>query len=126
MNLHPNPAIEPITVNEAIGKDGWIDYRRGFGAGSVDWKRYGFGRPCLTIRKSHMGWKPNIDGLERQFSRDEAKTLQSFPESFRFAGNHCEIWQMVGNSVPPLFMKAIAGHIREKILARISSGERAL
>ncbi|NLT68786.1 MAG: hypothetical protein GXX84_19520 [Acidobacteria bacterium] len=41
MNLHPEAVTEPITIREAIGKDGWIDYRRGFGSGFVEWKRYG-------------------------------------------------------------------------------------
>lgn len=116
MNLHPAPVTEPITIREAIGKDGWIDYRRGFGSGSVEWKRYGFDRPCLTIRKSHMGWKPTIGGEERQFSRDEAKTLQSFPKSFIFSGNYYETWQRLGNSVPPLMMFFIARHIRAEVL----------
>jgi site-specific DNA-cytosine methylase len=116
MNLHPEAVTEPITIREAIAKDCWIDYRRGFGSGSVMWKRYGFGRPCLTIRKSHMGWKPTIDGQERQFSCEEAKRLQGFPEAFRFSGNYYEIWERLGNSVPPLKMLLIARHIRKEIL----------
>lgn len=82
-------------------------------------------RPCLTIRKSHMGWKPTIDGKQRQFSREEAKTLQSFPESFSFSGNYYETWQRLGNSVPPLFMMAISIYVRQKILSGLISIQHA-
>jgi DNA (cytosine-5)-methyltransferase 1 len=38
--------------------------------------------------------------------------LASFPEQFLIQGSYSEKWAWVGNSAPPLFMKAIAEHIR--------------
>ena len=119
MNLHPDPITEPISIRQAIGKDGWIDYRRGYGAARVTWQRYEFARPCLSIRKSWMGWKPTIEGRERRFSQSEAKTLQSFPESFEFTGNYFQIWQRLGNSMPPLLMFCLARHIRTAVLGKL-------
>ena len=40
----------------------------------------------------------------------------SFPSDFKWLGSHSAIKARIGNSVPPLLMKAIAEHIRESIL----------
>jgi DNA (cytosine-5)-methyltransferase 1 len=34
----------------------------------------------------------------------------------QFMGKYSEQWARIGNSVPPLFMRAIAQHLRERIL----------
>lgn len=49
----------------------------------------------------------------------EAKRLASYPDNFKFTGKHEEQWALIGNSVPPNFMKAVAEHINENILKKI-------
>jgi DNA (cytosine-5)-methyltransferase 1 len=44
------------------------------------------------------------------------KKLASFPADFQFQGSYAEIKSRIGNSVPPLFMRSIAQHIRGAIL----------
>jgi DNA (cytosine-5)-methyltransferase 1 len=48
----------------------------------------------------------------------ELKRISSFPDDFKFTS-----WEnaanRMGNSVPPLMMKAIAVHIRDEILSKI-------
>jgi DNA (cytosine-5)-methyltransferase 1 len=61
----------------------------------------------------------------RRFSLPEFKRFGSFPHAFTFAGQFEEGIRQIGNSVPPLFMKAIAGHIREKILSPFSGADCA-
>jgi len=55
----------------------------------------------------------------RGISIREAARLASFPDQFTF-----QDWRdgarRIGNSVPPLFMQAIAGHIRTEILERMA------
>ena len=47
----------------------------------------------------------------------------SFPDGFVFPGPFEEGIKQIGNCVPPLFMKAIAEHIRRNLLpANKSSG----
>jgi len=51
----------------------------------------------------------------------EIKALASYPAEFRFVGNYRARWARVGNSVPPLLMKAIAERIGQGVLTRKSS-----
>lgn len=58
-------------------------------------------------------------GPERILTTDEAKAFASFPRGFRFLGTPQNAWERIGNSVPPNFMRAIAEHIRDHILAPV-------
>jgi site-specific DNA-cytosine methylase len=51
----------------------------------------------------------------RRLTITEIKALASFPEQFQMQGNYRDKWARIGNSVPPLFMLAIAVHIRRTI-----------
>lgn len=51
----------------------------------------------------------------RRLTISEIKALASFSEQFQMQGNYRDKWARIGNSVPPLFMKAIAECIRRII-----------
>lgn len=78
-------------------------------------------RPCPTLMKTQTGrgfatishWSER-----RALSVGEAKRIASFPDPFVLMGRYAEQWARVGNSVPPLLMRAIAAHVRAAILAR--------
>jgi DNA (cytosine-5)-methyltransferase 1 len=53
---------------------------------------------------------------QRRFAIAELKRLASYPDGYRMTGSYRDQWSRIGNSVPPLFMRAIAGHIHEHIL----------
>ena len=57
------------------------------------------------------------DGVQRKPTIDELKILSSFPEDFTFTGSYNQIWNQIGNCVPPLMMKEMSKTIREDILA---------
>lgn len=73
-------------------------------------------KPANTLRKDFLGyfhyWHPEHF---RPLTLAEWKRAGSFPNSFAFTDkkNGC---QRIGNSVPPLFMRSIARHIRQNIL----------
>ena len=72
------------------------------------------GRPAMTIQKTvtYGGismWHP-IE--QRNCSIGELKRIASFPDAMRFDGNYADAVNRIGNSVPPLFMRAIALHLR--------------
>ena len=54
----------------------------------------------------------------RKLTIDEAKALASYPKAFEIRGGYNARWARIGNSVPPLFMRAIALHIRREVLDR--------
>ena len=47
----------------------------------------------------------------RKLTIDEIKALASYPEEFQLAGTYQQKWARIGNSVPPLFMKAISEYL---------------
>jgi site-specific DNA-cytosine methylase len=78
-------------------------------------------KPAPTIPKSVGGSTTGIvhPWEIRRLTISEVKAIASFPIGFVLSGPFREKWARIGNSVPPLFMRAIAGHIRRTILAKI-------
>ena len=78
-------------------------------------------KPAPTLGKTTTGTgfgtliHPTQD---RPISIGEAKRLASYPDEYRMAGTYVQRWARIGNSVPPLMMRAIAQHIRKEILHR--------
>lgn len=81
------------------------------------WIKASFDRPCFTIPKSvtwagYSIWHP-IE--ERSLSGREMARCGSYPDKYRFQNKHSDWVAIIGNSVPPLFMKAIAIQIYHKL-----------
>jgi DNA (cytosine-5)-methyltransferase 1 len=80
-------------------------------------------RPLPTIQKNAMPGQPPYvrnstihPAQPRALSIREMARCQSFPDSFHFTDALNNGMQRIGNSVPPLFMRAIARHIRSELL----------
>lgn len=75
-------------------------------------------RPCMTITKSVSYGKVSIwhYSESRNLTIEEAKRIGSFPDNYQLLGSYQDQWARIGNSVPPLLMKAVAEHIKEKVL----------
>lgn len=138
---HPRPKTKPVTVGEALAglPDDpsrtlteqayyyWLKVKPGQSFSKVHPKGYWFNgikvdptKVAPTIAKTSMPsgggggiyhWK-----YPRSLNIAEAKRLCSFPDDFILRGTFQEQWARLGNSVPPLFMKAIAEHVRDTIL----------
>jgi len=54
-----------------------------------------------------------------QLSIEMIKRGSSYPDNYKTIGKYQEQWARIGNSVPPLFMKAIAEHIKNEILEKV-------
>ena len=70
--------------------------------------------PSPTIQKAnglahYHVWHPTE---HRVVTLAECKRLGSFPDAYEFTGKTGEAWDRIGNSVPPLFMRSIARHVR--------------
>lgn len=83
-------------------------------------------RPANTLTTGGTGRMPYVRSIGchpkfvRTWSTLEFKILATFPLPYRFAGDPCHVYNRVGNSVPPFFMRAIANHVKTSILQRIS------
>lgn len=85
-------------------------------ASSISTQWIGWDRVCGTLTKSEISTSGLVHpDRERYISLAEAKRISSFPDDFKFLDRKSGIIRM-GNSVPPLFMKAIAEHVRDNIL----------
>jgi DNA (cytosine-5)-methyltransferase 1 len=75
-------------------------------------KRYGRVDPnglastILTKCDPHWGAYFHYN-QDRTFTVREAARIQTFPDTFHFAGSHVEQYEQVGNAVPPLLAAAI-------------------
>jgi site-specific DNA-cytosine methylase len=79
-------------------------------------------KPCPTIQKSSP--QSSTTGLIhpyeiRHLTISEIKLMSSFSECFRLEGSFVDKWARIGNSVPPLFMRAIARSIRCGLLKSV-------
>jgi site-specific DNA-cytosine methylase len=73
--------------------------------------------PAPTLQKRDGGlqndgayWRDGANLVE--ISSDERKLIASFPLGHAFVGSTKDVAARIGNSVPPLLMRAIARHIR--------------
>lgn len=83
-------------------------------------------QPCLTIT-SHLA-KVSLNSrdpvllvdaekeLYRRFTPREAAKIQSFPDTFEFAGSEADAYRQIGNAVPPVMF----WHISKKIAEMLS------
>lgn len=130
----PKVISRPVTVKEAIGHlplgrrgkhepqviDAWHKSKPGQSlrkavhyVGSFQSVRLDPNAPSTTQIKSVVNWHYAIP---RKLTRDEAAILGSFPVEFQWAGSKASAHAGIGNSVPPLFMRAIAAHVRRSVL----------
>jgi len=73
-------------------------------------------KPSMTQIKSRRHWHYVVP---RQLTDLECSLVASFPATYRWVGTRQCITNRIGNSVPPNFMRAIAEHIRDEILAKV-------
>lgn len=102
----------------------WPKLRPGQCVADIDPNGNGFGavkvkpnEPCPTLTKGWTAGTGLMHYSECRFLSDaELKRTGSFPDAFVFAGKSEHVIQRIGNSVPPLLMRAIASHIKQEIL----------
>jgi DNA (cytosine-5)-methyltransferase 1 len=135
---HPKAEAKPVTVRQALVncsfgrapmlKDGrFKQHLDNLKPGQRHGEVYGSGyqkvkvdpgKVSPTISKSNMMGHAELYHWRepRSLSDTELLRLASFPDAYAIDGTYVEAVDRIGNSVPPLFMRSIARHIRATIL----------
>lgn len=141
---HPKAESKPFTVGEALNSVPFMEVeeipltvfggylratKQGENASKYHPNKSGYAhyrldckQPSQTIVKSPaFGKYPKVihPTEQRGITTNELKRLGSYPDEFIFAGDFKQAQSRVGNSVPPLFMRSIARHIKTEILANL-------
>ena len=111
----PPSLVEAETdiIRYAIGAE--RDVRGAFGqCGSIT------DEPSPSIMAGTVGnlWMRQSPTEKRKFTIAELKRICAFPDDFILTGTYAQQWERLGNSVPPLMMKAIAETIRDQVLLK--------
>jgi len=82
-------------------------------------------QPCGTV--TALGGNVEMASVShpsecRKFTIAALRRLGAFPDDFALTGTYAEQWARVGNSVPPLMMRAIAVVIRDVVLRNVPLG----
>jgi DNA (cytosine-5)-methyltransferase 1 len=128
---HPGPMADPITVFEAIGNmpigtpgnhkqhliEAWQKTKPGKSLRSISQKIDTFEcvkvnphkpSPSILTGRPHWHWK-----LARRLTVEEMAVSASFPAGFGWCGSKQAQFNGIGNCVPPLFMRALAIHVKD-------------
>ncbi len=138
----PQPRTNRITAGEALGAMTTATPPESrFLTKSMDdyIARYEAASSCITPRDLHLDEPARTltcrnlagatsdmhrirlpDGRRRRVLPREAARLQSFPDWFDFQGTETDVYNQIGNAVPPMLAYHLAGAVRDYIL----SGER--
>lgn len=122
--VHPKPLAYRYSVRDALPEI--LDVRQSLFGGTD--QRSAKDKPCPTVNTlggigcsvSSTYWAETATE-KRKFTIAELKRICSFPDDFILCGSYSQMWERLGNSVPPVMMKAIAETIRDQILAPASA-----
>jgi len=84
--------------------------------------RLSWDKPANTILQSdakHISCSAIHPDEHRRLTITELKRISSFPDDFILLGNYKQKWERIGRAVCPNMMKAIAEHVRYRILNKI-------
>lgn len=118
--VHPTPLSYRYSVRDALP---WISKHSIKPSGTYEPKFVNsFDNPAQAIVAS--GGNAGSALVEtgrckrRKFTIAELKRICAFPDDFELKGSYAQQWERLGNSVPPLMMKAVAEKIRDEVLLR--------
>ena len=117
-DLFPQAESKPLSMRQAV--DSLADYDHatfisGYNFGEV----ISLDRPAPSIMSNGIAGSSyrqfvlkKKNGEIRQLIIAEIKRLSTFPDEFHLVGSLNKQWMRIGNSVPPLLMRAVALRIK--------------
>lgn len=118
----PAPRLSPGLAAIAGRIPQWGDGGDVTGLNYFGTKRIGWERPSRAIIKEMTGRRTALIHPDepRAVTGAEAKRIGGWPDHYQIGGNYKQVMTRIGNSVPPLFMRSIALHIRREILGKVA------
>ncbi len=115
---HPRAQSMPQTVRQALGLvgEGGIKSDNQF-RNRDPWRTLDAPCPALTKHAPLLLLDGNVGAL----TPEECGVLSGFPRNFRWGKS---AFRLIGNAVPPPFMKAIVEHVRDNVLGASSNRQR--
>jgi DNA (cytosine-5)-methyltransferase 1 len=123
--LIKNQSKQQMTVFEYLGDDLGIQYfyrhprsykrRAIFSIHEPSPTIRGVNRPIPKTYKKHQGDLCDINENLRPLTTIERSYIQTFPKTFKLAGNKSDLEQMIGNAVPVKLAEYVANCILEYI-----------
>ena len=116
----PCPTVNcSLGVGASRGNQYWIEIITGNNKFESVWGLPDVPNPTIMASGANKQGGYMRSGTEtRKFTIAELKRICAFPDDFVLLGRYAQQWERLGNSVPPLMMKAIAEAIRDKILLK--------
>lgn len=107
--VFPKPSSEMISLNQVVST---VDF---YSPGQFKDKKHLSKGVCCTVTKSEsLKFYRNGELVKPKI--EEVMRICSFPDDYILTGSRGQQYARLGNSVPPLMMKAIAETIRTEIL----------
>lgn len=73
--------------------------------------------PGVLAHRPNLETQPeSMPAERRKFTIAELRRIGAFPDDFVLTGSYAQQWERIGNSVPPLMMRAIAAAVRDGVL----------
>jgi DNA (cytosine-5)-methyltransferase 1 len=96
--------------NKRLGRGfGWRFLRMSEQSNTISARYYKDG--CEALVKYDDSFK---EGSIRKLTEKECARIQSFPDSYKFAGGKIKTYKQIGNAVPPNMAKAVAKSIKRR------------
>lgn len=116
--VHPSPLGYRYSVRDALPEIDQVDMGGGFGKVETVPSERGPYQTIGTAPSSGNGLATciTVGPTRRKFTIAEVKRICAFPDDFILTGSYAQQWERLGNSVPPVMMRAIAEAIRDKVL----------
>ena len=106
----------PLGVRDALGvRQGWGQHH-GIRNEQFNHRFRSLDLPCPTLTKTRPPMIAEGDH-ERELTLGECSIIGSYPDKWQWTGIARSDYARIGNSVPPLFMKAIAETLRQEVLS---------
>lgn len=105
-----------VTIGDVLDRKNWTLHPGLTKTRNI--RTYGSDEPAPTLTFGHdaSSWKwISSSGILENFTPDDAKILQSFPEDYPITGPKTRKFLQISNSVPPRVAKAFASHLFKEI-----------